>query len=114
MIPLTFKTVWRNEDHDWSSEGDKISDPQKLETIKFVMETGGPVLVEHWFYCGSRAPDRLIFDDFADFIEHLRLNAKAGDAIHVWDLHSVLRDDNRLVDGKCPAEDGAVPRRGAY
>jgi|GEM_PF-1006694 len=114
MAPLTFKTVWRSEDHQWSLDGDKITDDQKLATIRQVLETSGPILVEHWFYCGGCAPDRIVFEDYDNFVEYLRQHAKAGDAIHVWDLHPLLRDDNELVHGKCPAEDGTVPKGGAY
>jgi hypothetical protein len=114
MSALTFKTVWRNESHNWLSDGEKISDALKLATIKQVLEKTGPILVEHWFYCGGCAPDRHVFEDYDDFIEYLQQYAKAGDAIHVWDLHPLLRDDNKLVHGKCPAEDGTVPKGGAY
>jgi hypothetical protein len=114
MPAITFKTVWRSEDHDWSSDGEKISDESKLAIIKRVLDETGPILVEHWFYCGGRSPDKLVFDDYDSFIEYLQQHAKAGDAIHIWDLDPLLRDDNELVHGKCPAEDGTVPRRGAY
>jgi len=114
MPALTFKTVWRNEDHNWSVDGERITDEHKLEVVKQVLDKTGPILLEHWFYCGGRAPDRIVFDDYDAFIEHLQQNAKAGDAIHVWDLHPLLRDDNELFHGKCPAEDGTVPRGGAY
>jgi hypothetical protein len=103
MPPLTFKTVWRNDGHNWSSDGEKITDGHKLETIRQVLEE-----------TGGRAPDRLVFDDYDDFIEYLQQHAKAGDAIHIWDLHPLLRGDNELVHGKCPAEDGTVPKGGAY
>ena len=114
MTPLRFKTVWRNEDHHWSSQGEKISAPEKLELIRQTLEKTGPILVEHWFYCGGCAPARVIFDDYEDFVEYLQQRAKAGDAIHVWDLHGLLREDNELVHGKCPAADGTVPEGGAY
>ena len=114
MPSLTFKTAWRNEDHDWSSDGEKITDKQKQEVIRQVLAKTGPILVEHWFYCGGRAPDRVVFNDYDDFVEHLQQHANAGDAIHVWDLHTFLRDDNELVNGKCPAEDEKVPKGGAY
>jgi hypothetical protein len=114
MATFTFRTVWRNESHEWSSDGEKITDEPKLERIRQVLENTGPILVEHWFYCGSRAPDRMVFDDYDTFTEYLQQHAKAGDAIHVWDLDPLLRNDNELVHGKCPAEDGTVPKGGAY
>ena len=114
MASLTFKTVWRSEDDNWSSDGEKITDERKLAIVRQVLDNTGPILVEHWFYRGSCAPNRTVFDDYEDFIEYLQQHAKAGDAIHVWDLHPLLRDDNELVHGKCPAEDGTIPKGGAY
>lgn len=114
MEPLAFKTVWRNEAHDWSQEGEKISDDRKLALLRRVLEESGPVILEHQSYCGSSAPERLIFDDFDELVDYLSQNAKAGDSIWVWNLEGLLRVDNALVHGKCPAEDGAVPKGGAY
>jgi hypothetical protein len=114
MPSLTFKTTWRNEDHHWSPDGEKITDERKLEVIRQVLDKAGPILMEHWFYCGSRAPDRMVLDDYDAFIEYLQQHANAGDAIHIWNLHGLLRDDNELVHGKCPAADGTVPKAGAY
>ena len=111
---ITFKTTCRNESHQWSIDGEKITAPEKLEPIKKVLNSSGPVLVEHWFFFGSRSPARVVIEDYDDFIDYLKKEAHAGDAIHVWDLHPLLRDDNELVHGKCPAEDGAVPKGGAY
>ncbi|KAF0178135.1 MAG: hypothetical protein FD161_2072 [Limisphaerales bacterium] len=114
MNALTFKTVWRSENDLWTKDGEKITDERKLQTIRQVLDKTGPILVELWFYRGSRSPERKVIDDYDDFIEYLQQNAKAGDAIHVWDLDPLLRNDNVLVHGKCPAEDGTVPQKGAY
>ncbi len=111
---ITFKTVLRNESHQWSTDGEKITAPATLEVIKKAIETTGPILVEHWFFYGSRSPHRVVVDDFDQFIDYLKKEAHAGDAIYVWDLHPLLREENELAHGKCPAEDGAVPRKGAY
>ena len=114
MKLLVFRTVWRNEAHDWSQEGEKINDDQKLAMLRRVLEESGPVILERRFYCGSSAPERLVFDEFDELVEYLSQKAKAGDSIWVWSLEGLLRDDNALVHGKCPAEDGAVPKGGAY
>lgn len=113
MAFITFKTLWRNESDQWSIDGDKITD-ENLAIVKDVLNKTGPILVQHWFYCGGRAPHHVAFDDYDDFIEYLVSNAKAGDAIDIWNLHSLLRVDNALIRAKCPAEDGAVPKSGAY
>lgn len=47
MEPLTFKTIYRVEADHWSSQGGKITAPEKMEAIKKVLEDSGPVLLEH-------------------------------------------------------------------
>jgi hypothetical protein len=102
------------EADDWSPEGVKITAPENLGAIRKTLEDKGPVIAEHWFYRGSCAPDRLIFDDFDAFIEYLKNKASAGDAIHVWSFTAVCKDDNELAGGKCPDDQGRVPKKGAY
>jgi hypothetical protein len=70
--------------------------------------------VEHWFYYGSRSPDRIVFDAYDKFLEYLIANAQPGDALHVWSFAQVCRDDNTLVNGKYPDRQGRVPKGGAY
>jgi hypothetical protein len=53
MPSLTFKTTWRNEDHHWSPDGEKITDERKLEVIRQVLDKAGPIPVEHWFYVAA-------------------------------------------------------------
>jgi hypothetical protein len=99
---------------DWSIDGRNILTPDRLAKIKNEIENIGPVIVEHWFYFGSRAPDRLVFDDFDILIEYLHANSRPGDAIHIWSYASLCRDDNGLADGKIPDQHGRVPSGGSY
>jgi len=46
-----------------------------LEIIREILEES-QIIVERWFYRGSRAPERLFFEDFEDFEEYL--NSKSG------------------------------------
>ena len=108
------RTRFRSEADDWNPDGPKITSPENLELIRQTLEDEGPVIVEHWFYRGSRAPERLIFDDYEAFSTYLEEHAHAGDAIHVWSFAAVCKDGNRLAHGKCPDEQGLVPKRGAY
>jgi hypothetical protein len=108
------KIRFRSEADDWTADGHKITASEPLEAIRRCLEDEGPIIIEHWFYRGSCAPDRLVFDCYERFVEYLNSHAYAGDAIHVWSFAAACRNDNELAYGKCPDEDGLVPRRGAY
>ena len=104
----------RIETDEWTSDGGKILSPENLASIRETLENEGPIIVEHWFYYGSRAPDRFIFDDFDDFVEYVQTKSRIGDAFHVWSFASVCKDGNEIARGKFPDDDGCVPRKGAY
>lgn len=107
-------TTTPDDGNGWSTTGRNILSPDRLAAIRKVLEDKGPVIVEHWFYYGSRAPDRLVFDDYDQFVEYLKTKAGPGDALYVWDFADVCRDDNKLANGKYPDADGRVPARGSY
>jgi hypothetical protein len=113
-MALHFRTVWRSEADDWTAEGPSIADGSKLDSIRQELEQRGPVIVEHWHYRGGRAPSRLVFDEFDDFRGYLEANAIAGDAIDVWAWATACPQEQRLAQGKCPGDDGKVPRKGPY
>jgi hypothetical protein len=102
-----------NERDEWGTEAANIMSPERLAVICDVLEQS-PIIVEHWFFYGSRAPDRLVFDDYEDFEGYLRTKTRPGDAIHVWRYDTLCHDENSLTHGKCPDPDGLVPKRGAY
>jgi hypothetical protein len=108
------KTCFRSEDDGWTADGRKINAPEALDAIRRCLDEEGPIIVEHWFYRGSCAPDRAVFDGFEAFTAYLDEHASAGDAIHVWSFAALCRNDNGLASGKCPDENGQVPTRGAY
>src|SRR5262245_58093973 len=103
-----------DDGREWSMEGRNILSEGRLGAIRHVLENVGPAIVEHWFYYGGRSPDRLVFEDYDEFMEYLRANAKPGDAFHVWEFSQVCRDDNVLANGKYPDPQGRVPKGGAY
>lgn len=84
-----------------------------LETIERALDET-PVIVEHWFYRGSSAPDRIVFDDFEELKTYLTSKTLPGDKIWMWRFDLSCRDDNALARGKVPDERGRVPRAGAY
>lgn len=108
------KIRFYSEDDEWTLEDTKITEPKNLQAIRKTLNDEGPIIVEHWFYRGSSAPDRLIFDDFDLFVQYLNTMASAGDAIHVWSFAAACKNDNKLTYGKCPDDQGRVPKKGAY
>jgi hypothetical protein len=110
----TMRTRFRSEGDDWVAHGPKITALESLDAIRRCLDGAGPIIVEHWFYRGSSAPERMIFDEFEAFAAYLDAHASAGDAIHVWSFAAVCRDENTLTSGKCPDDAGLVPTRGAY
>ncbi len=109
-----FRPGGRFAEDEWTQEGEKISSPEKLAAIKRTLEADGPVLLEHKFLRGGRAPHTLVFDDYDDLIAYLTNHARAGDKISVWRLWPFMRETPPLAHGKCPDHDGAVPKHGAY
>lgn len=107
-------TTHTNDNNNWSTQGRNILSADRLAAIRKVLDDKGPVIVEHWFYHGSRAPHRIVFDDYEKFVEYLNTNARPGDAFHIWDFANVCRDNNTLATGKYPDAQGRVPAKGAY
>jgi len=114
MSEIKFKPGTRSDLDEWIVEDETITAPEKLAAIKAVLAKDGPILVEHKFLRGARGPETLAFNDYEEFIEYLTAKARAGDKISVWSLWPFMRDTAPLASGKCPAEDGAVPKGGPY
>jgi hypothetical protein len=92
----------------------KILSAENLEIISKTLEDEGPIILEHWYYYGSRSPDRFVFNDLDSFVEYIQSKAGIGDAFHVWSFASVCKDENIIASGKFPDEEGSVPRKGVY
>jgi hypothetical protein len=107
-------TTPTDDGNGWSTDGRNILSADRMEAVRKVLEDKGPVIVEHWFYYGSRAPDRIVFEEYEQFVEYLNTKARPGDAFHIWDFADLCRDDNSLANGKYPDAEGRVPARGAY
>jgi hypothetical protein len=98
----------------WSSSGAKITDAAKLQAIRETTEKKGPVIVEHRFYRGARAPDVFVFEEYDEFVKYLDEHGRAGDRITVWSFWDVCKPESAVASGKCPDDAGRVPERGAY
>jgi hypothetical protein len=110
---IKFPVPWRGAE-EWTNDGARISDPSNLAKIKNILENSVAVILEHYHFYGSRARDLRIFEDYEDFLRYLKENAIAGDIINAWSMYDLCTEDNMLVSGQCPDEDGKVPRSGAY
>ncbi len=104
----------RPEKDDWRPDGRKILSSENLEIIRKTLDDEGPIIVEHWYYYGSQAPDRFVFEDLDEFVSYVQNSSRIGDAYHVWSFASVCKDENEIAWGKFPDEDGCVPRKGSY
>ena len=114
MKPIKFKPGCRAAIDGWTIDGEKITTPEKFDSIKEVLYKIGPILVDHRFLRGARGPYTGVFDDYEDFISYLTEHARAGDQISVWSLWPFMRDTPPLAQGKCPDDDGAVPEHGPH
>jgi hypothetical protein len=97
---------------DWH-HGPTILDPERLHILRTSIAES-PLILEHWFYRGGRAPRRSIFEEFDVLEEYLRTEGRPGDAFHFWRFDRLCRTDNELMHSKFPDQAGLVPRRGAY
>jgi hypothetical protein len=113
-IEFTFKSVYKPEWDNWNSNGEIITDSDKLSLVAKALKEGKALLAEHWHYRGSRPTDRILIANYDSFINYLKENAIAGDTVNVFDITAVLKEGNLLVTGKCPDAAGEVPERGAY
>jgi hypothetical protein len=108
------KVGFFNEADQWTADAAKINTPENLEAIRRVLEESGPIVVRHSFYRGANRPDHIAFDEFEEFEEYLNTKASAGDAIDVWNFADMGTAQNRFAFGKCPDDEGRVPKKGAY
>jgi hypothetical protein len=87
---------------------ERITSPLKLARIQACLAEGGPILVEHWSDRSSVRPVYKVFEEYENFAMYLKSSVCAGDALHVWDLRAMLRDDNKLAYGKYPHARGLI------
>ena len=103
----------QSEPDGWVLHGQKINTEQNLSRLRQCLDRG-PIIMEHRFYRGARAPARIIFDEFEDVTQYLQSHGNPGDAFYFWDYSTLCRDDNIFLYGKYPDPAGRVPEGGAY
>ncbi|MHA7627543.1 hypothetical protein [Corallococcus sp. M7] len=106
--------MWIVEEDGWSDQGVRITDDAMLERFRKVLEEEGPLIVQHWFYRGSRGSEFMIFTVFDELITYMKEKSKPGDAFTLWSFEATCTQALILADGKIPDERGRVPQRGAY
>ncbi len=101
------------EHDDWNESGNKITSPANLERVKDCLEKY-PIILQHWYYRGSRSPTRLLVDDFEQYVEYLKSYLSPGDIIEIWTLEFLYSEENIFLRAKFPDNKGRVPKKGAY
>ena len=110
---LKIKTGYKVDADDWVIDKNSIASKEKLSLVKDIIEET-PIILEHWIYRGSRSPDRLIIEDFEDYVEYLEEKTRAGDSIYLWKFSDLCKDENIFIQAKCPDENNMTPKKGAY
>jgi hypothetical protein len=97
----------------WSKAGSNILAPELLNKIRDILERE-PIILEHRLYAASSAPLRLVFDEYEEFLHHLKSRARPRDHLLIWGYSDLCRSDNIFMDAKYPDDAGRTPRGGAY
>ena len=113
-IELTFREWDRYEPDGWSSHGAVITETSELDKVRSALGAYKTLVIKHWYYRGARSPDLVVVEDIDSFLDYLRENANAGDAIDVYDITGLLSEERCIASGKCPDQGGEIPQRGAY
>ena|SRR5882672_4421850 len=98
----------------WTTEGLRITDSGVLSRLRGIIEDESPLIIEHRFYRGARAPYRFVCDDFANFETYLREKTQPGDSFYIWRFEDCCKTDTAVERGKMPDSQGRVPTGGAY
>ena len=61
----------------WTVDGSRLSDAE-WRLLRTTLEDVSPLIVEHRFYRGSRAPHRFVCDDADSLERYVREKAVAG------------------------------------
>jgi len=100
-------------DNPWTSDAAMV-DAGALDRLTRVIDGESPLVVEHRFYGGARAPFRFVCNDTDELKRYVETEARPGDSFYFWKFEDCCRDDNVLYAGKRPDAEGRVPVGGAY
>jgi hypothetical protein len=97
----------------WSKAGSNILAPELLNKIRDILERETDYSGAQ-MYAASSAPLRLVFDEYEDFLHHLKSRARPRDHLLIWGYSDLCRNDNIFMHAKYPDDAGRTPRGGAY
>ena len=101
------------ENDGWVFDGKNIVSEESLHKVGIAI--GKSVIVlEHRFYRGSKAPKRLFFEEYEEFLTYIKEESSPGDAFRIWSFSETCHDQNTVAAGKFPDEQGRTPLKGAY
>jgi hypothetical protein len=98
----------------WIADPNHLDNPDLLDRLRAILADESPVVVEHRYYRGARAPSRFVVDEFDQLIAYLREHAIAGDWFYFWHFSRCCTDDNVLASAKKADASGRTPKGGAY
>jgi hypothetical protein len=98
----------------WTSDGTNVMAEESRARLRKILDDESPLVVEHRFYRGSRAPTRFVCDDFEKLEQYMQTETSAGDSFWFWHFEDCCRDDNAVLNGKVPDAEGRTPKGGSY
>jgi hypothetical protein len=98
---------------EWTTAG-AVLDAPALASLKSILDDESPVIVEHRFYRGARAPHRFVIDDHDELVEYVRTRGNPGDSFWFWVFERCCPSSSSVLHGKVPDAEGRIPVGGAY
>ena len=98
---------------NWISGFENLYAPEVQVRIRDILERHF-LIVEHWKLNAGSAPNKVVFDDYADFVRYLHEETRPGDNLWCWDWGQLLTSENAALHGKVPNNRGHGHRGGAY
>ncbi len=113
VVEIRIKCRDRYEPDNWVKSGSKITSKSNLLLIEKIMKKS-PIIIYHSYYRGGGGGEIFAFNDYEDFIVHIKKKSSAGDRIIVYDFDKISNDKSEEICGKIPDLDGKIPQGGAY
>jgi hypothetical protein len=99
-----------NWTHDPSSN---IASEQNKTKIRDAL-TKGYIVLEHMHFGGGTGLDKLLIDEYEDFLTYIETKAKPGDQFVIYAIEDLFDRGLYLLKCKFPDDQGRTPRGGSY